>query len=94
MPSQNLLHYFNAGLNLEKQWAVSGCHYRKTLEAWLIKMDEKKKEIWPIFIDTYGQDKAQKWWNYWRLFFISTAEFFGYNKGNEWFVSHYLFKRS
>jgi cyclopropane fatty-acyl-phospholipid synthase-like methyltransferase len=93
MPSQNLIHYFTAGLNLEKQWAVSGCHYRKTLEAWLINMDEKKKEIWPIFVDTYGQDNAQKWWNYWRLFFISTAEFFGYNKGNEWFVSHYLFKR-
>jgi cyclopropane fatty-acyl-phospholipid synthase-like methyltransferase len=94
MPSQDLLHYFNAGLNLEKQWAVSGCHYRKTLEAWLIKMDEKKEEIWPIFVETYGQDNAKKWWNYWRLFFISTAEFFAYNKGNEWFISHYLFKRS
>jgi len=92
MPSTELLHYFSGNLRLENQWAVSGCHYKRTLEAWLIKMDEKKDEIWPIFKDTYG-DQAEKWWNYWRLFFISSAEFFGYNDGNEWFISHYLFSK-
>ena len=33
MPSQDLLHYFTEELFLEKQWAISGTHYSKTLEA-------------------------------------------------------------
>lgn len=93
MPSEDLLHYFSSDLNLDKQWAVSGCHYRRTLEAWRIKMDEHKNKIWPIFEETYGEENAKKWWNYWRLFFISSAEFFGYHEGNEWFISHYLFSK-
>ena len=93
MPSQDLLHYFCDQLALEKQWAVSGSHYQKTLLSWLQKMDDQKKEIRAIFADTYGADQVEKWWNYWRTFFISSAEFFGYNNGNEWFISHYLFEK-
>ncbi|MFP4372569.1 MAG: SAM-dependent methyltransferase [Halanaerobium sp.] len=93
MPSQDLLHYFSGNLKLQKQWAVSGSHYQKTLEAWLQIMDQKKEEIYPILESTYGQEQAEKWWNYWRLFFISSAEFFGYNDGDDWFISHYLFQK-
>ncbi|ADQ13684.1 SAM-dependent methyltransferase [Halanaerobium hydrogeniformans] len=93
MPSQDLLHYFCGNLSLEKQWAVSGSHYQKTLLSWLQKMDEQKEEIRKIFEQTYGAEQAEKWWNFWRTFFISSAEFFGYNDGNEWFISHYLFKK-
>lgn len=93
MPSQNLLHYFTDKLSLKKQWAVSGIHYQKTLEVWLKIMDQKKNSIYPILEQTYGIDNAEKWWNYWRLFFISTAEFFGIKEGNEWFISHYLFQK-
>lgn len=94
MPSQDLLHYFLEDLSLEKQWAVSGSHYQKTLEVWLKIMDQSRESIYPILEETYGRDQAEKWWNYWRLFFISSAEFFGYKKGNQWFISHYLFKKS
>ncbi|MFP4198191.1 MAG: SAM-dependent methyltransferase [Halanaerobium sp.] len=93
MPSQDLLHYFSGDLSLEKQWAVSGSHYQKTLEVWLAIMDQKKHSIYPILESTYGAEKAEKWWNYWRLFFMSSAEFFGYNNGDEWFISHYLFQK-
>jgi len=93
MPSQDLLHYFSNNFSLEKQWAFSGRHYQKTLEAWLENMDQKKEEIYPILESTYGVEAAEKWWNYWRLFFISSAEFFGYNNGNDWFISHYLFQK-
>ncbi|WP_234978120.1 SAM-dependent methyltransferase [Halanaerobium kushneri] len=93
MPSQDLLHYFSSDLSLEKQWVVSGIHYQKTLEAWLAIMDQKKQSIYPILESTYGAQAAEKWWNYWRLFFMSSAEFFGYNGGDEWFISHYLFQK-
>lgn len=91
MPSRDLLHYFTGPLQLEKQWALSGTHYRKTLEAWLQKMDRQKEAIMPIFRKTYGCAEAEKWWNYWRLFFLSCAEFFAFRGGNEWFISHYRF---
>ena len=90
MPSQDLLHYFTKEMFLEKQWAVSGRHYQKTLEAWLARMDRSREEVLEIFRQTYGEE-AGKWWNYWRLFFLACAEFFGYDEGNQWYISHYLF---
>ncbi len=93
MPSQDLLHYFAGALALENQWALSGIHYQKTLEAWLQKMDSRREDVMVIFRETYGGE-ADKWWNYWRLFFLACAEFFGYDGGNQWYVSHYLFSRT
>ncbi len=93
MPSQDLFHYFQNSFALEKQWALSGNHYRLTLEAWLKKMDRQKAQIMPLFKATYGPEEAEKWWNYWRLFFLACAEFFAFNNGNEWFISHYRFTR-
>ena len=93
MPSKDLLHHFLDHFSLEQQWAVSGNHYRYTLEAWLQKMDRQHEHIYPHFKETYGEEEAEKWWNYWRLFFLSCAEFFGFRNGNEWFVSHYLLSK-
>ncbi|MES2827347.1 MAG: cyclopropane-fatty-acyl-phospholipid synthase family protein [Bacteroidota bacterium] len=94
MPSNHLLFYFNDDLTVENMWAVNGMHYSKTSEAWLTNMDKHKKQIMPIFEQTYGKDQAVKWWVYWRLFYMACAELFGYNKGNEWMVCHYLFKKN
>ena len=93
MPSDHLLLYFPDHFKIEKHWRVNGMHYSKTSEAWLSKMDHHKSEIMPLFEATYGKDQAVKWWVYWRLFFMACAELFGYNKGQEWMVSHYLFEK-
>ena len=93
MPSDDLMFYFNDHLTVKKHWHVSGSHYGKTSEAWLVNMDQHKSEIMPLFEQTYGIDAATKWWVYWRIFFMSCAELWNYNEGNEWIVSHYLFEK-
>lgn len=93
MPSDDLLLYFNEHLSIEKHWHVSGMHYSKTSEAWLKNMDKHKTEIMPLFEKTYGKDQALKWWVYWRIFYMACAELWGYNNGEEWIVSHYLFTK-
>lgn len=93
MPSDDLLLYFNRHFNVEQHWHVSGIHYSKTAEAWLKNMDSNKNKIMPLFEQTYGNNQALKWWVYWRVFFMSCAELWGYNNGNEWMVSHYLFRK-
>jgi cyclopropane-fatty-acyl-phospholipid synthase len=93
MPSDDLLLYFQEHVRLREHWHVDGVHYQKTAEDWLSNMDSRRKEIWPVLAKTYGADQAKKWWVYWRIFFMSCAELWGYRKGSEWIVSHYLFDK-
>jgi cyclopropane-fatty-acyl-phospholipid synthase len=93
MPGNNLMLYFSGNFELKNQWVVNGQHYEKTSNAWLANMDKNKKLILRIFSETYGDANKIKWWVYWRVFFMSCAELWGYKKGEEWMVSHYLFKR-
>ncbi len=93
MPSDDLLLYFNQHLSISKHWHVSGLHYAKTSEAWLQNMDVHKKEIMPLFEQTYGVYEATKWWVYWRIFYMACAELWKYKNGEEWIVSHYLFEK-
>jgi len=93
MPSSDLFTYFQNDLSLEKQWWWDGKHYQKTAEAWLNQMDHKKDEIYPLLKTVYGNENADCWFQRWRIFFMSCSELFGYKKGNEWGVSHYLFSQ-
>ncbi len=93
MPSADLLSHFQDDLTLAQQWTVDGLHYQKTAEAWLQNMDAHRAEILPSLAQTYGPGQARRWWAYWRIFFMSCAELFGYRQGREWFVSHYLFHK-
>jgi cyclopropane-fatty-acyl-phospholipid synthase len=92
MPSHNLLYSFQRDLYLQRSWAWDGVHYQKTSEDWLKNMDSHSTEIMEIFKKTYGNE-SKEWFNRWRIFFMSCAELFGYEKGQEWGVSHYLFNK-
>jgi len=92
MPSDDLALHFQDDLSLARRWRWNGTHYARTAEAWLRNMDEGRAAIWPVFEATYGRD-AQIWWMRWRLFFMSCAELFGHDKGQQWWVSHYLFEK-
>ncbi len=93
MPSNQLLLYFAKNFEILNHWIVNGIHYEKTANAWLKNMDKNKKGILDIFAKVYGEQNKIKWWVNWRVFFMSCAELWGYNEGNEWFVSHYKFKK-
>lgn len=94
MPSHDLLARFQDDLNLVLDWKVNGSHYRRTAEHWLRNMDRNRGKIMTVFAETYGAENAKKWWAYWRVFFMSCAELWGFNQGNEWIVSHYLFEKA
>jgi cyclopropane-fatty-acyl-phospholipid synthase len=94
MPSHDLLMQFQDDLTLVSDWKVDGTHYQQTAEHWLQAMDRHKAEILPLFAQTYGADQVTKWWVYWRVFYLSCAELWGYRGGQEWIVSHYLFRKS
>lgn len=93
MPSDHLLLYFQDDLTIREHWNVSGRHYQLTSECWLKNMDSHRTEIMPLFEATYGTDDAERWWHYWRVFFMACAELWGYRGGNEWIVSHYRFEK-
>jgi cyclopropane-fatty-acyl-phospholipid synthase len=93
MPSDDLLLYFQSELTLSDHWQVDGRHYSQTSEHWLQNMDRNRDAIEPIFAQAYGEDQVRRWWVYWRVFFMSCAELWGYARGREWLVSHYLFTK-
>ena len=93
MPSRRLLMSFPGQMKIEKDWRVSGTHYEKTSLAWLQKMDKNKAEVLELFKKTYGESDANSWFQRWRIFFMSCEVLFGFNRGSEWGVSHYLFEK-
>ena len=82
------------GLSIENHWRLNGGHYALTAEHWLQNLDRHKAEALPILDRVYGRHQRTKWLVYWRLFFLSCAEMFAYNGGEEWFVSHYIFRKT
>ncbi|MED5618500.1 class I SAM-dependent methyltransferase [Ideonella sp. BN130291] len=92
MPSDDLALHFQDELRLRHRWRWDGRHYERTATAWLANMDAARDQVWPVLEQTYGATDAAAWWMRWRLFFISCAELFGFEQGQRWGVSHYLFE--
>jgi cyclopropane-fatty-acyl-phospholipid synthase len=93
MPSDDLPLHFQDHLRLKRRWRWDGTHYEKTANAWLENMDANRDEVDLILKNTYGAENAEKWRNRWRIFYMACAELFGYQNGQEWWVTHYQFER-
>tara|TARA_A100001388_G_scaffold267930_1_gene242552 strand:+ start:1801 stop:2853 length:1053 start_codon:yes stop_codon:yes gene_type:complete len=92
MPSMDIFKYFEDELIIINQWNINGNNYSKTCKAWLDNHYKNKRKILDIFKKHY--DKPKIWYNRWRIFFLSCQAFFALNKGNEYFVSQFLLRKS
>ena len=92
MPSDDLALHFQDDLRLLRRWRWNGTHYERTANAWLANMDARRATVLPVLEITYGREQVTQWWMRWRIFFMSCAELFGYDRGQQWWVSHYLFE--
>ncbi len=92
MPSDDLALRYQDDLRLARRWRWDGTHYERTANAWLANMDARRAAVWPVLERTYGAEQAALWWKRWRIFLMSCAELFGYDRGQQWWVSHYLFE--
>jgi cyclopropane-fatty-acyl-phospholipid synthase len=93
MPADELFLRISGQLELETRWRWSGIHYAKTSEAWLANLDRNKSEILPLFEQGMSAGEASRMFHRWRIFFLACAETFGFAQGQEWWVSHYLFRK-
>ena len=92
MPSMDIFKYFEDEVIIINQWNINGNNYSKTCKAWLDNHYKNKRKILDIFKKHY--DKPKIWYNRWRIFFLSCQAFFALNKGNEYFVSQFLLRKS
>jgi cyclopropane-fatty-acyl-phospholipid synthase len=93
MPGDALPLRFQDHLRLLRQWRWSGREYERTANAWLANLDARREAVLPVLAATYGAGQAELWLQRWRIFFMACAETFGYEQGERWWVSHYLFER-
>ena len=91
MPSYDLTDRLEAPLSVEETWEVSGVHYARTAEAWHRNLVSRRSAAMLALAETYPAAELERWYQRWRVFFLSCAELFGYDGGTEWFVAHKRF---
>jgi cyclopropane-fatty-acyl-phospholipid synthase len=93
MPAADTLLWFQRSLRIQDVWHVNGRHYERTANDWLRNQDARRDEVMRVMSEVYGAERATLWYQRWRIFWMSCAELFGYNRGQDWFVAHYLFSK-
>ncbi len=92
MPAADTLLHFQDRLRLEQRWLLDGTHYERTANHWLERQDANAAAVRATLRGAYG-DRADLWFQRWRMFSMACPELFGYARGQEWLVAHYRFVR-
>ena len=93
LPSDDLLVHFQDDLRLVDHWRLDGTHYALTLRSWLERLDGSTDELQEILGRVRGPLAPEQWLARWRLFFLICEGTWGFRKGREHIVSHYLFAK-
>ena len=93
MPAVDTLLWFQQHLRIEARWVIDGTHYQRTANHWLANQDAHRDEALRVLELEYGSAQAPLWFQRWRMFWMACAELFGYDKGQQWLVAHYLFAK-
>ncbi len=88
MPSHHLFHRLIEPHQLEQTWWIDGSHYRKTLDAWLANLDKNRRAVEAALRPVYG-DATKLWIQRWRIFFMASSEFFGFEGSELLGTSHH-----
>ena len=92
MPSADLPMRIESSLQLDQLWRVNGTNYSHTCRDWLRNLDNNQEKALDILERSDNPTPANIQFNRWRMFVMACQEMFGFRQGQEWFVSHYLFK--
>ncbi len=90
MPVKDLPSRLEIPFTTVERWEVSGEHYARTAESWLRNLDRHTATVTELFARHEPREEAERRVQRWRIFFLSCAELFGFDGGNEWLVSHVL----
>ncbi|MCC6987348.1 MAG: SAM-dependent methyltransferase, partial [Acidobacteria bacterium] len=91
MPADAQMLHFQDHMVVEGHWRLAGTHDQRTAEAWLQHLDRNRAEVLRVLRSVHG-DRAPAMANLWRVFFLACAELWGYDRGRQWLVSHYLMR--
>ena len=88
MPSHNLFHRLIEPHRVEESWWMDGSHYRRTVEAWLARLDASRPAVATILRPIFGDDTKlliQRW----RIFLMACSELVGFAGSELLGVSHH-----
>ncbi|NBB92673.1 MAG: methyltransferase domain-containing protein [Gammaproteobacteria bacterium] len=94
MPAADTLLHFADDVVIERRWLYSGEHYAKTARAWLDNLDDRSRQVRSVMREAYGDDDAALWQQRWRIFFMACEELFGFERGRQWLVGHFRFRKA
>jgi cyclopropane-fatty-acyl-phospholipid synthase len=70
---------------------VSGRHYALTALRWDDNLQAHRDQAVQV-LERDHPGEGERWYRRWRLFFLACAGLWGYAGGDEFMVSHYLFR--
>jgi len=91
MPSDDWFLHLQQDLVCVDHWQLSGTHYEKTANAWIDNLNANKAAVLGVLAADGGRHHAKVWFRRWTAFFMGCAQLWGYRKGRDFGVSHYLF---
>ncbi|KAF9613047.1 hypothetical protein IFM89_005481 [Coptis chinensis] len=88
------LLYFQDDVSVLNHWILNGKHMARTHESWLKKLLNNRnaaRDILKVCLGT--EEAAEKCINHFQTFFLAMSEQYSCNNGEEWMISHVLFRK-